>query len=76
MRLQWPIQRSPRVKSPIDGVVLLVDIIHWMRTNPNAPTSQMLGQLENAHKALQWIEDGGGWNDDVRRRFRDEMEKC
>jgi hypothetical protein len=73
MRLQWPIQRSPRVKPPIAGVLLLVDIITWMRTNSNASNAQMLGELENAHRAIQWIEEAGGWNDDLRRRLRDEM---
>jgi hypothetical protein len=76
MKLQWPIQRSPRVKPPIDGVRLLVDIINWMRTNPNASDSQILAELENAHRAIQWIEEAGGWNDDLWRRFRDELEKC
>ena len=75
MRVQWPIRLTPRVQPPHDGVVLLVKIINWMRANPTASNSQMLAELENAHRAIVWIEEGGGWNDDLRRRFRDEMER-
>ena len=76
MRIRWPWrwrQDAPGA-DPRGAVLLLAQCAVQIRNTPNISNNALLWQLDRAREFLNWIDERGGWNDELRSEFNKLMQ--
>jgi hypothetical protein len=75
MRIRGPWRRTPAPKAPpLNVVQMLAGVAAEIRNAPNSSNADLLWQLDRARVFLNWIDERGGWNDELRREFQKMMQ--
>jgi hypothetical protein len=53
---------------------MLAECAVQIRNTPNITNDGLLWQLERAREFLNWIDERGGWNDELHRHFQKMMQ--
>jgi hypothetical protein len=70
MRIRWRWRRaSAPARPPFDVALLLAQCAVEIRNTPNISNDGLLWQLDRARVFLNWIDERGGWNDELRQHF-------
>jgi hypothetical protein len=69
VRVPRPWRRVEQRPDPHGAVLMLAECAVQIRNTPNISNDALLWQLNRARVFLNWIDEKGGWDDELRGQF-------